>query len=161
MVTHHEVGEGSHNRDEDSDQRRAVGTPPYLAETMRSLMVELQRWKADNERMMKNKKSKWKLTQFYCRVYPIYKDKCSMNLKLRNRVISVATLKGSPRKSSTPEVKDKRRMIPLRRKRAIRRALLVAKPVPIPEGNRRRKSLLKVVNSKNSENPNHPPSTVK
>jgi hypothetical protein len=28
MVTHHEVGEGSHNRDEESDERRAVGTPP-------------------------------------------------------------------------------------------------------------------------------------
>jgi hypothetical protein len=53
MVTHHEVGEGSHNRDEESDERRAVGTPPDLAETVRSLMVELQSCKADNERMMK------------------------------------------------------------------------------------------------------------
>ena len=41
MVTHQEVGEGSHNRDEESDERRAVGTPPDLAETVRSLMVEL------------------------------------------------------------------------------------------------------------------------
>jgi hypothetical protein len=53
MVTHHEVGEGSHNRDEESDERRAVGTPPDLAETVRSLMVELQSCKADNERMIK------------------------------------------------------------------------------------------------------------
>jgi hypothetical protein len=53
MVTHQEVGEGSHNRDEESDERRAVGTPPDLAETVRSLMVELQSCKADNERMMK------------------------------------------------------------------------------------------------------------
>ena len=53
MVTHHEVGEVSHNRDEESDERRAVGTPPDITETMRSLMVELQRCKADNERMMK------------------------------------------------------------------------------------------------------------
>jgi hypothetical protein len=53
MVTHHEVGEGSHNRDEESDERRAVGTPPDLVETVRSLMVELQSCKADNERMMK------------------------------------------------------------------------------------------------------------
>jgi hypothetical protein len=53
MVTHQEVGEGSHNRDEESDERRAIGTPPDLAETVRSLMVELQSCKADNERMIK------------------------------------------------------------------------------------------------------------
>jgi hypothetical protein len=53
MVTHQEVGEGSHNRDEESDERRAVGTPPDLAETVRSLMVKLQSCKVDNERMMK------------------------------------------------------------------------------------------------------------
>jgi hypothetical protein len=84
-----------------------------------------------------------------------------MNLKLRNMVISVVTLRGAPRKRSALEVKDKRRMIPLRRKLVIQRALLVAEPVPIPERNRRIKSLPKVENSKNSENPNHPPSTVK
>jgi hypothetical protein len=61
MVTHHEVGEGSHNRDEYSNKRRAVGTPPDLVETMRSLMVELQIWKADNERMMKEQEKKTKI----------------------------------------------------------------------------------------------------
>ena len=40
MVMHHEVGDGSHNRDEESDKRRVAETPPYLAETVRSLMVE-------------------------------------------------------------------------------------------------------------------------
>jgi hypothetical protein len=53
MVTHHEVGEGSHNRDKESDERRETGTPPDLAKTVRSLMVELQSYKVDNERMMK------------------------------------------------------------------------------------------------------------
>ena len=53
MVTHQEVGEGSHNRDKESDERREIGTPPDLAETVRSLMVKLQSCKADNERMMK------------------------------------------------------------------------------------------------------------
>jgi hypothetical protein len=53
MVTHQEMGEGSHNRDKESDERREIGTPPDLAKTVRSLMVELQRCKADNERMMK------------------------------------------------------------------------------------------------------------
>ena len=53
MVTHHEVGEGSHNRDEDSDERRVVGTPPDLVDIVRSLMVKLQSCKAHNERIMK------------------------------------------------------------------------------------------------------------
>jgi hypothetical protein len=53
MVTHHEVGEGSHNRDEDFEERRATRTPPDLDDIVRSLMVELQRCKVDNERMMK------------------------------------------------------------------------------------------------------------
>jgi hypothetical protein len=53
MVMHHEVGDGSHNRDEESDERRAVETPPDLAETVRSLMVKLQSCKVDNERLIK------------------------------------------------------------------------------------------------------------
>jgi hypothetical protein len=53
MVTHQEVGEGSHNRDEESDERREIGNPPDIVETVRSFMVELQSCKADNERMMK------------------------------------------------------------------------------------------------------------
>jgi hypothetical protein len=53
MVTCHEVGDGSHNRDEESDERRAVETPLDLDETVRSLMVELQSCKADNERLIK------------------------------------------------------------------------------------------------------------
>jgi hypothetical protein len=64
-------------------------------------------------------------------------------------------------KRSAPEVNDKHRMIPLRRKMVIQRALLEAEPVPIPERNRRSKILAKVKNLKNLENPNHPPSTVK
>ena len=53
MVTHHEVGDGSHNRDEESDERRVVETPPDLVETLRSLMVELQSFKDNNERLIK------------------------------------------------------------------------------------------------------------
>ena len=61
MVTHHEVGEGSHNRDKESDERRAIGTPQDIAETVRSLMVELKSCKADNERMMKEQEKKTKI----------------------------------------------------------------------------------------------------
>jgi hypothetical protein len=53
MVTRHGVGDGSHNRDEESDERRVVETPPDLDETVRSLMVELQICKADNKRLIK------------------------------------------------------------------------------------------------------------
>jgi hypothetical protein len=60
MVTYHEMGEGSHNREEESDERRVVETPPNLVETVRSLMAELQIFKVDNERLMKEKKRKLK-----------------------------------------------------------------------------------------------------
>jgi hypothetical protein len=53
MVMHHEVGNGSHNRDEDFDKRRAIETPPDLVETVRSLIVKLQSCKAENERLIK------------------------------------------------------------------------------------------------------------
>jgi len=53
MMTCHEVGDGSHNRDEESDKRRAVETPPDLVETIRRLRAELQSFKADNERLIK------------------------------------------------------------------------------------------------------------
>ena len=55
MVTCHKVGDGSNNRDEEYDERRVVETPPDLAEIVRSLMVELQSCKADNERLIKEK----------------------------------------------------------------------------------------------------------
>ena len=84
-----------------------------------------------------------------------------MNWKLRNMVISVVTLRGAPQKSFTPEVKDKRRMIPLRRKLVIQRALLAAELVLIPEEDIRSESFTRVINSKNSENQNRPPSMVK
>ena len=61
MVMHHEVGDGSHNRDEESDERRAVETPLDLDDTVRSLMVELQRCKADNERLIKEKEKQTKI----------------------------------------------------------------------------------------------------
>jgi hypothetical protein len=61
MVMRHEVGDGSHNRDEESDERRVVETPPDLAETVRSLMVELQSCKADNERLIKEQEKQMEI----------------------------------------------------------------------------------------------------
>jgi hypothetical protein len=54
MVTRHEVGDGSHNRDEEYDERRVVETPSDLAKTLRSLMDELQSCKDDNEKLIKD-----------------------------------------------------------------------------------------------------------
>jgi hypothetical protein len=58
MVTYHEMGKGSHNREEESDERRVVETTSNLAETIRSLMVELQSFKKDNERIIKEQENK-------------------------------------------------------------------------------------------------------
>jgi hypothetical protein len=58
MVTHHELEEISHNREEESDERRVVETPPDLIETVRILMVELQSCKADNEMIIKKHEKK-------------------------------------------------------------------------------------------------------
>jgi hypothetical protein len=48
MATSHEVGDGSHDKDEDSGERRVVETLPDMAEIVRSLSVELQCFKVDN-----------------------------------------------------------------------------------------------------------------
>ena len=61
MVTHHEVGDGSHNRDEEFDERRVAESHSDLAETVRSLMVELQSCKADNKRLIKEKEKQTKI----------------------------------------------------------------------------------------------------
>jgi hypothetical protein len=53
MVMHHEVGDGSHNRDGESDERRVLETPLDLDETVRSLMAELQSCTVDNKRFIK------------------------------------------------------------------------------------------------------------
>ena len=53
-----EVRDGSHNRDKESDERRAVETPPNLAKIVRSLMAELHSYKADNERLIKEQEKK-------------------------------------------------------------------------------------------------------
>ena len=99
--------------------------------------------------------------QCYYKAYPTYKDKCSMNPKCRNMVVSVAILRGAPQGRFTPEVKDQCQTIPLRRKLAIQKALPAAGPVPILEENRGNKRLPRVINLKNSERPNLPLSTVR
>jgi hypothetical protein len=99
--------------------------------------------------------------QFYCRAYPTYSDKCSMNLRCRIVVVSVVTLREAHPERSTPEVKDQCQMIPLRRKLAIQKALPAAGPIHILKRNRRSKRLLRVINLRNSKRPNLPPSMAR
>jgi len=73
----------------------------------------------------------------------------------------VATLGRAPRERSTPEIRDKRRTIPLERKLVTQRDLLVEKLVLIPEENGRSESIPKDIILKNSRRLNHPLSTVK
>jgi hypothetical protein len=54
MVTHHEWEESSHNKEEESDERRMVETPPNLVDIVRNLRAELQSFKDDNDRLMKD-----------------------------------------------------------------------------------------------------------
>jgi hypothetical protein len=55
------VGDGSHNRDEESNERRVMETPPDLDETVKSLMAELQSFNADNERLIKEQEKQTKI----------------------------------------------------------------------------------------------------
>jgi hypothetical protein len=73
----------------------------------------------------------------------------------------VATLRRAPQERSTLEIRDKYWTIPLERKLATWRDLLVVELVLIPEENGRSESIPKVIISKNSRRPNHPLSTVK
>jgi hypothetical protein len=84
-----------------------------------------------------------------------------MNPRCRNMVVLVAILRGVPQERSTPEVKDQCRTIALRRKLATQKALPAAGPVLILEENKRNKRLPRVINLKNSERPNLPPSMVR
>jgi hypothetical protein len=92
-----------------------VETPPYLDESVRSLMEELQSCKVDNERMIKEQKKKLKLMHFYYKAYQIYKGSCNMgqqpvtwiniilrkpiaHLRYKNMVLKVATQKEAPQR---------------------------------------------------------------
>jgi hypothetical protein len=61
MVMRHEVGDGSHNRDKEYDERRVVETPLDLVETLRILIAKLHSCKADNERLIKDKEKKMEI----------------------------------------------------------------------------------------------------
>jgi hypothetical protein len=52
-MVHHGMEETSCIRDEESDERRVIETPPDLVETVRSLKVELQSYQDDNEKLIR------------------------------------------------------------------------------------------------------------
>jgi hypothetical protein len=49
MVTHHEWGESSNNKEEEYNERKMVEIPLNLVEIMRGLMEELQIFRAKND----------------------------------------------------------------------------------------------------------------
>jgi len=53
MVTHHEWGESSHNKEEEPNEIIMVETPPNLDKTVKILRTELKIFKADNDQLMK------------------------------------------------------------------------------------------------------------
>jgi hypothetical protein len=106
MVTHQEVGEGSHNGDEESDERRAIGTPSGLAEIVRSLMVELQSCKADNERMMKEQEKKTEINAVLLQSLSDLQRQMQHEPEMQNHGrVSGHTEEAHPERSN-PEVKD-------------------------------------------------------
>jgi hypothetical protein len=68
MMTCHEVGDGSHNREEESDERRVVETPPDMDETIRSLRAELHSFKADNERLIKEQEKQTEINTIFLQI---------------------------------------------------------------------------------------------
>jgi hypothetical protein len=161
MVTHQEVGEGSHNRDEESDERRAIGTPPGLAETVRSLMVELQSCKADNERMMKEQEKQTEINAVLLQSLSDLQRQMQHEPEMQNRGrVSGHTERSTSRKVH-PRGKGPMPEDSTEKELAIQKALLAVGPVPIPKRNRRSKRLLRVINLRNLERPNLPPSMVR
>jgi hypothetical protein len=116
MVTHHEVGEGSHNRDEDSDERRVVGTPPDLADTVRSLMVELQSCKAANERMIKEQEKQMEINAVLLQSLSDIQRQLQHEPEIKKcGHVSGHTERSTSRKVH-PEIRDKHQTILLERK---------------------------------------------
>jgi hypothetical protein len=81
MAMHHEVGEGSHNRDEESNERRVVETPLDLDETVRSLMDELQSCKDENERLIKEQEKQMEINVVLLQSLSDIKNSYSMDLQ--------------------------------------------------------------------------------
>jgi hypothetical protein len=75
MVTHHELGKISHNKEEEYDERWEVETPPDLDETVRILMVELQSCKDENERMIKEEERKIEINTILLKILSDIKRK--------------------------------------------------------------------------------------
>jgi hypothetical protein len=169
MVMCHEVGDGSHNRDEESDERRVVETPPDLAETVRSLRAELQSCKADNERLIKEQEKQTEINavllqslsdiqrQLQHEPQPvIWTDDMRREVKVHLRSENMTTLGEVPRRRPNLEAGDTHRQSPLERKLATLKDLLVAERAHILKGKERSGSIPKIMILKSSRNPNHP-----
>jgi hypothetical protein len=139
-----------------------VGTPPNLAKTVRSLMVELQSCKDDNERMMKEQEKKIEINTVLLQSLSDLQRQMQHEPEVQKHGHISGHTERSTSKKVHPRGKGQSRWtIPLGRKLAVQRDLLEAELVPIPKEDRRSEIFPRVINSKNSGSPNHPPSMVK
>jgi hypothetical protein len=177
MVTCHDLGEISHNREEEYE-RRAVETPPDLAETVRSLMAKLQSCKDDNERMIKEKEKKTEINVVLLQslsdiqrklqhgkqpimwTYTILR-KLKFHLRYESMVLKVATQGGSPQRRPNMEPRDTKSKNPLVRKMTNPRDILEEKLIHIPKGEERRGNIPRAMNLKSLRKQNHPLSMEK
>jgi hypothetical protein len=161
MVTHQEVGEGSHNRDEESDERRAIGTPPDLAETVRSLMVELQSCKADNERMMKEQEKQTEINAVLLQSLSDLQRQMQHEPEMQNR----GRVSGHTERSTSRKVHPRGKgPVPddsTEKEFGDSEGSSSSRPVPILAENRRSKRLPRVTNLRSLGRPNLPPSMVR
>jgi hypothetical protein len=161
MVTHQEVGEGSHNRDEESDERRVVGTPPDLVETVRSLMVELQSCKADNERMMKEQEKQTEINAVLLQSLSDLQRKMQHELEIQKHGHISGHTERSTSKKVHPRGKGQASDDSSGKEAGDSEGSSSSRTSSYSRRNRRSESFPRVINSKNSGRPNHPPSTVK
>jgi DNA polymerase III alpha subunit (gram-positive type) len=178
MVTHHELGEISHNREEESDERRVVETPPDLAETVRSLMEELQSCKDDNERLIKEQE---KQTEINAVLLQILSD---IQRQLQHGPTTSHVDRHHTKKTQSPPEIQKhgpesghtRRSTSKKAQHGAKRhsteessseetdnskEFLVVKLVHIPRGEERRGNIPRAMTLKSLRNPNHPLSMEK
>jgi hypothetical protein len=180
MVTHHELGEISHNREEESDERRVVETPLDLAETVRSLMEELQSCKDDNERLIKEQEKQTEINAVLLQILSDIQRKLQHGPTTSNvdRHHTKKTQSPPEIQKHGPESSHTRRSTskkaqhgmlmpriqlknPLVRKLTTPRNCLVVRLVHILRGEERRGNIPRAMTLKSLRNPNHPLSMEK
>jgi hypothetical protein len=178
MGTHNELGEISHNKEEEYDERKVVETPLDLDETIRSPMEELKSCKDGNERMIKEQEKKTEISAVLIQILsdiqrqlqhgPTYNHmdrhhtkKTQIPPESKSMVLKVATQGGSPQRRPNMEPRDIQQKNHMVRKLITPRDILVIKIVHIPREEERRGNIPRAMALKSLRNKNHPLSMEK